>query len=107
MSWTPRRFVFVVFGVAASCVAIAVALLVTAWALGGDSQTVSGRVSSVEGAGGLVRVCVVDAGSARTLCGEIAPDRLSTNVGALVQGDCVRIKVARGAALEVNRAACR
>jgi hypothetical protein len=96
--------------VAIICTVLAVLLLgagylmVTAWVLGGDDETISGHVVSVEPAGSLSRVCVAD--SRRTLCGEIAPAKATTGSGSLAAGDCVRMKVARGAALSVDGQSC-
>jgi len=80
--------------------------LVVPWALDSESDSVSGRVVSVEPAGSLARVCVTD-GHGRTLCGEIAPSRLVDAGTTIAVGQCARIKVARGAALELERQECQ
>ena len=77
-------------------------LIVTAWVLGGDDESISGHVVATSPEGTLTWVCLSD--GPRTLCGEIAPDKLAKAAGSVVVGDCVRMKVARGAALSVERA---
>ena len=79
-------------------------LVVTAWVLDSDDETISGHVVSVESGGSLSKVCVAD--SRQTVCGEVAPGKITTDSGSFVVGDCVRMKVARRAALSVDREAC-
>ena len=76
------------------------------WALDSESDTISGRVVSVDPTGSLVRVCVVNE-RGRMLCGEIDPSGLIDDGTAIAVGQCARMRVARGAALELEGQECQ
>jgi len=102
-----RAKLAVVIGSAVAVVVGLVALLlVVPWVLDSESDSVSGRVVSLEPSGSLVRVCVADE-RGRELCGEVVPSRLVDAGGTIAVGQCVRIKVARSAALELKRQECQ
>jgi hypothetical protein len=94
-----RRRVAVIVGLLLACVVGAAAYLaVTALVLDSDSESVVGRVTSVQPtpSGRTSEVCVTE-GSGRLVCAEATANFLE--IGHVEVNDCVRVKIVRGSAL--------
>jgi hypothetical protein len=93
-------------GLAVAVILITALALVSAWVFHSDTESVTGHVVSIDPAGSLVRVCVMDAATSRTLCGEISPSLLTASGAAQTVGQCAYVKVARGAAVAIDKREC-
>ena len=79
------------------------------WALAGGngSERATGRVVSVTAVATGKVVCVRDSGSSKLSCGEISRRDLPQRLQGVEAGGCAFIKVARGAAVELERRSCQ
>jgi hypothetical protein len=87
-------------------VAAAGVLTLLALARGAEAETATGDVVSTSKVRTGTVVCVQDRDSDRTLCGEANDGPRQQLARRLNVGDCVYIKVARDAALELERRDC-
>jgi hypothetical protein len=92
---------------AAVLVAVAVVVLsLLALARGSGSDSAIGKVISITDVATGKVVCVRDDESGRTQCGEIAQADLPGRLDSVEVGGCAYIKVARDAALKLERRPC-
>ena len=73
---------------------------------GGGSNSLTGEVISISTVPTGKVVCVRDANSSRTLCGEVSQPDASKKLGSVTVRGCAYIEVARGAALKIERRTC-
>jgi hypothetical protein len=73
---------------------------------GAGSDSATGNVLSISTVPTGKVVCVRDAKSRRTLCGEVSQPDVSEKLGSVTVHGCAYIKVARGAALKIEHRTC-
>jgi hypothetical protein len=101
---TRRRALVIVGSCLAVLVVLAAFLLLTVYVLDSPSTRVIGVVTSVEPAGSLVQLCVVDRQSGQRLCGETTQEKLDREGVKL--NDCAQVEVNRGAVLHAEPRPC-
>lgn len=96
----------VVIGLAVLAVVVVGLLSLFALTRGSGSETATGEVVSIRDVATGKVVCVRDDESEQISCGEVSDPDLPERLDAVEVGGCAYIKVARDAALELERRPC-